>query len=424
MIIILEIINKYLWGITIILLVFSGCYFSKKLRFIQFDFRNMIKGFKKGKKNEISPFKTLMLTLGARIGVGSLAGVALAIYVGGPGTIFWMWISTIIVAPNAYVESFLAVLFHERIGKINEGGPSYYIDKGMKKRKLARLYSYIVLITYILGFLTIQSNTIAISFSNMLDANPLTIGIILAVITGFVIIKGTQNIIDVSSKIMPFIGIVYVGFSIYVIVSNIDKIPSILYLIVTNALNFKSAGLGILMPLIIGFQRGIFTNEAGIGSGAIAASTVDNDDAKGQGMIQVIGIYFATIILCTLTAFMVLLSDYYHINFGEINGIELTQYAFNYHLGDLGNLLLMLTIFIFAFSTIISGYYYGESSLKYLKKNISKFQIITLKLITVILLIIGSITNSMFLWNLVDIFVAIMGIINIYAIFKLRKKVT
>lgn len=422
-IIILEIINKYLWSITIILLVFSGCYFSKKLHFLQFNFKDMLLGFKKDRKTDISPFKTLMLTLGARIGVGSLAGVALAIYIGGPGTVFWMWLSTLIVAPNAYVESFLAVLFHERIGKMNEGGPSYYIDKGLKNKKLARLYSIIVLITYIVGFLTIQSNTIVVSFSNFIHVDPLIIGIALAIITGFVIIKGTQNIIDVSSKIIPFIGIVYVGISIYVLGCNFNKIPSTIYLIVRNALNFKSMGWGLLTPLIIGFQRGIFTNEAGIGSGAIAASTVDNDDAKGQGMIQVAGIYFATIILCTITAFMVLLSDYSQFNFNNINGIELTQYAFDYHLGTIGNLVLMLTIFIFAFSTIISGYYYGESSLKYLKRNASTSQILFLKLITVILLVVGGITNSMFLWNFVDIFVAIMGIINLYAIFRLRKKV-
>lgn len=422
-IIILTLINKSLWSITIVLLIFSGLYFTWRLKFIQFRIKDMFKGFKNRESSAASPFKVLMLTLGARIGIGSLAGVALAIYIGGPGTVFWLWIATIIVASNAYVESYLGVLFHEKHDGFNRGGPSYYIDKGLNNKALAKIYSIIVLITYILGFLTIQANTIAKSFQNFNNSNPLVIGILLAIISGFVIIRGTKGIIDVSSKIMPFIGILYIAVSIYVLGSNLDRLPDIFCLIITGAFDFKSVGMGILTPFIIGFQRGIFSNEAGVGSGAIAASTVDNDDARGQGMIQVAGIYFTTLVLCTITAFMVLLSNYQGMNLENINGIELTQYAFNYHLGNYGGVVLMITIFIFAFSTIISGYYYGETSFKYLKKDATSKEIMILKIITLILLIGGSIANSLFLWNLVDIFVAIMGMINIYAIFKLRSKV-
>ena len=423
MIIILADINKLLWGITTILLIGSGLYFSKKLKFIQFNIKEMIKGFKGSKDEKVSPFNTLMLTLAARIGVGSLAGVALAIYIGGPGTIFWMWISTLIVVPNAYVESFLGVLYHEKKDGFNQGGPSYYISKGLKKEKLAKLYAILIIVCYIFGFLTIQSNTISKSFSNLMGITPIVTGIIVAIITGLVIFKGVKGIIDVSSKIMPFIGILYVVMSCYILVVNIDQIPRVITLIVTEAFNYKSMGIGIITPFIIGFQRGIFSNEAGIGSGAIAAATVDNDDAKGQGMIQMAGIYFTSLVLCTLTALIIMLSDYNNIIFSNINGIELTQYALNYHLGPFGEILLLITIFIFAFSTIISGYYYGENSLKFLKKQVSKKDIISLKTITILLLIIGSVINPMFLWNSVDIFIAIMGIINIYAIIKLRNKV-
>lgn len=420
---ILSNINKILWGITTILLILSGLYFSKKLKFLQFNIGNMIKGFKGDKNQKVSPFETLMLTLGARIGVGSLAGVALAIYVGGPGTIFWMWIATIIVVPNAYVESFLGVLFHEKKGDFYQGGPHYYIDTGLKKKNLAKLYSILVIITYIFGFLTIQSNTIAKSFQNFNNSNPLVIGVAVALLTGYIILKGTKNIIDVSSKIMPFIGILYVGISIYIIATNISLLPNVFKTIVTEAFNVKAAGMGILTPFIIGFQRGIFSNEAGVGSGAIAAATVDNNDAKGQGMIQVAGIYFTTLILCTLTALIIMLSDYNMIDFTNINGIEITQYALNYHLGALGELVLMITIFIFAFSTIISGYYYGENSMRFLKKRVNSKDILGLKILTVILLIIGSVINSLILWNMVDILIAVMAMINIYAIFMLRDKV-
>ena len=295
--------------------------------------------------------------------------------------------------------------------------------KGLKKEKLAKLYAILIIVCYIFGFLTIQSNTISKSFSNLMGLAPIVTGIIVSIITGLVIFKGVKGIIDVSSKIMPFIGILYVVMSCYILVVNIDQIPRVITLIVTEAFNYKSMGIGIITPFIIGFQRGIFSNEAGIGSGAIAAATVDNDDAKGQGMIQMAGIYFTSLVLCTLTALIIMLSDYNNIIFSNINGIELTQYALNYHLGPFGEILLLITIFIFAFSTIISGYYYGENSLKFLKKQVSKKDIISLKTITILLLIIGSVINPMFLWNSVDIFIAIMGIINIYAIIKLRNKV-
>ncbi len=419
MIIILSIINKLLWGITTILLIVSGIYFSKKLKFLQFNIKEMIKGFKTNSKEKISPFKTLMLTLAARIGVGSLAGIALAIYIGGPGTIFWLWISTILVVPNAYVESFLGVLFHEKKEGIYTGGPSYYIEKGLKKIKLAKIYSLLVFVTYIFGFLTIQSNTIAKSLQNFNNSNPLIVGIIVAIITGITIFKGAESIINVSSKIMPFIGILYVSISIYILITNIGELPNVLYLIVSEAVNIKAMGVGIVTPFIIGFQRGIFSNEAGVGTGAIAASTVDNNDAKGQGMIQMAGIYFTSLVLCTLTALIILLSNYDTINFQNINGIELTQYALNYHLGSFGEIILLITVFIFAFSTIISGYYYGESSLEYLNKSKGKLNTLLLKTLTVVLLIIGSVVSPLILWDFVDIGVAIMAMINVYTIIKL-----
>ena len=420
-IIILSSINKILWGFTTILLITSGIYFSQKLKFLQFNIKEMIKGFKSNPKEKVSPFKTLMLTLAARIGVGSLAGIALAIYIGGPGTIFWLWISTIIVVPNAYVESFLGVLFHEKKNGMYTGGPSYYIEKGLKKKKLAKTYSILVFITYIFGFLTIQSNTIAKSFENFNNSNPLIVGVIVAIITGIIIFKGSESIINVSSKIMPFIGILYVSIAIYILINNIGQLPNVLYLIVSEAFNVKAMGIGIVIPFIIGFQRGIFSNEAGVGTGAIAASTVDNNDARGQGMIQIAGIYFTSLVLCTLTALIILLSNYSVSDFHNINGIEITQYALNNHLGFLGEIILLITIFIFSFSTIISGYYYGESSLNHLNNN--KGSKYVLKILTIILLILGSVIKPNILWDFVDIGIAIMAIINIYALVKLRDRI-
>ena len=422
-IIILADINKLLWGITTIMLFASGIYFSRKLGWLQFNFKNMFKGFVSDSKKEVTPFKTLMFTLAARIGVGSLAGVALAIYIGGPGTIFWIWLSTIIVVPNAYVESFLGVLFHEKKDGVYQGGPTYYIEKGLNKKWLAKLYAFLVLGSYIFGFLTIQSNTITKSFIKSFNTSPIIIGIIVAIITGLIIFKGTKGIIDASSKLMPFIAVIYIAVSLYIIGNNVNHLGHVFMTIVKGAFNFRSMGAGFLTTLIIGCQRGIFSNEAGIGSGAIAAALVDSDDAKGQGMIQVAGIYFTSLVLCTLTAFIIMLSNYNSLPYNNINGIELTQYALSYHLGNLGDIVLLITIFIFAFSTIITGYYYGENSLRFLKPNINNWEITFLKIITLLLLILGSLINSSILWNLVDIFIALMGIINIYAICKLRDKI-
>lgn len=418
----LSIINKLLWAITTVLLIASGIYFSKKLNFLQFNIRKMLRGFKGKSSEKISPFKTLMLTLAARIGVGSLAGIALAIYAGGPGTIFWLWVSTIIVSPNAYVESFLAVFFHKKRNNKYNGGPSYYIEQGLNKKRLAKLYAVLVFVIYIFGFLTIQSNTIAKSFENFNNSNPLVVGVIVAILTWLTIFKGSESIISISSKIMPFIGMLFITVSGYILVINIKMLPNVLYLIVSEAFNIKAMGIGIVVPFIIGFQRGIFSNEAGVGTGAIAAATVDNNDASGQGMIQILGIYFTSLVLCTLTALIILLSDYNINNFQNINGIELTQYALNYHLGSLGDIILLITIFIFAFSTIISGYYYGESSLEYLSGSVNNKHYL-LKGLTVVLLVIGSVVEPNILWNFVDIGISIMAIINIYALIKLRDKI-
>ena len=236
----LSIINKILWGITTVLLIVSGIYFSKKLNFLQFNVRRMSKGLQGKKDEKISPFKTLMLTLAARIGVGSLAGIALAIYTGGPGTIFWLWVSTVIVSSNAYAESFLAVLFHKTKDNKYNGGPSYYIDQGLNKKGLARVYAVLVFVTYIFGFLTIQSNTIAKSFENFNNSNPLIVGIIVAILTWLTIFKGSESIINISSKIMPFIGVLFITVSGYILVINIKMLPNIFYLIIREAFNIKS----------------------------------------------------------------------------------------------------------------------------------------------------------------------------------------
>ena len=236
--------------------------------------------------------------------------------------------------------------------------------------------------------------------------------------------KGLDRIVNITSKLVPVMGIGYIILSIGILILNIDKIPSVLWNIIESAFQTKAISGGIISTFIIGIQRGMFSTEAGLGTGAIASSCSHSENKIGLGLIQILGIYFTVFIVCTSTAFIILTSDYTHLNLENINGIELTQYALNYHLGKMGIIVLLLAVISLAYSTIVAGYYYGESNLKYLLKNVSKKHINILKAVTVLLLMIGSISSPTLLWNIVDILVAVLAIINMYALLRLRKEIT
>lgn len=419
-----EIINKILWAIATVFLVGGGLYFSFLYKFIQFDIKNMFKSFKKDDNSQITPFQTLTMALGARIGVGSLAGIALAIHIGGIGTVFWIWVSSIITSSNAFVESALAGIYRKKDKHECIGGPAFYIEKGLKSRKLACVYAMLVIVTYIFGFLTIQTNTIARSLDDMLNVSPLVIGIVVSLLAALIIFGGVKSIAKATSKLVPIMGIGYLLVGLVIVYNNISIIPEILFNIFKEAFNVKALGIGVLTSFVIGVQRGVFSNEAGIGTGAIASASTDSDNAIGQGLIQVIGIYFTSLVVCTVTAFIILTSNYNTISFENINGIEITSYALNYHMGDFGSIILVLAILFFSFSTIISGYYYGESNLRFLFPSGNKKMILVLKIITILLLVYGSVASPSSLWNAVDILVAIMAIINVISLFYLKDSVS
>lgn len=419
----LKIITDILWSTAIILLLGGGIYFTIKLSFPQFRLKKMIAGLKNDHNQEVSPFKSLTMSLAARIGVGSLAGIALAIYIGGPGTIFWIWVTSIFTSVNSFCESYLGAKYQEKDGNAYKGGPAFYIDKGLKNKKLARIYALLIIVSYVVGFLTIQANTITKSMQEYVSLPPIIIGIILALISGYIIWKGLDGIVAITSKMVPIMGGAYLITSLVIIFLNLKLLPGMIKLIISSAFNIKTAASGILSTFIIGIQRGIFSTEAGLGSGAIASSTSSVKNKIGLGLVQILGIYFTSFIICTSTAFIILMSDYTTINFQDINGIELTQYALSYHLGKFGIIFLILSIISFAFSTIIAGYYYGESNLKYLVKNLSNKKLNLFKCLTVILLIFGSVISPTILWNIIDILVACLAVINMYSLIKLRKEI-
>jgi AGCS family alanine or glycine:cation symporter len=417
-------IEKVLWAATTVILLTTGLYFTFKLNFVQFKIKDMLKSFKKSNDyNGISPFESLSMTLGARIGVGNLAGIALAIYYGGPGAIFWIWVSTIICSSNAFSESVLGVMYRKKDNNEYVGGPSYYIEYGIKKRMLGKIYAIALIFAYIIGFLTVQSNTIVKSINEIYDYNPINIALIISGLTIVIIIKGLKRIANFSSKLVPIMTIWYILTCLYIIIININEMPQVIFLIVKGAFNPKSMTLGFITPLIIGFQRGIFSNEAGLGTGAIASATTNTDSPTKQGFLQVFGIYIETLVLSSMTAFIIILSNYNMTSWNNINGIEITQAAFTYHLGGIGNYVVMLAIFLFAFSTIITGYYYGESNLKFLFNRINKKSLLLFKIAVVVILLIGGIASPKIIWLIADIFVVILGIINAYALFFLRREV-
>lgn len=417
----LKIIDSILWAIATIFIVYSGIYYTFKLKFVQFRIKDMLSNlYSKKNNNGITPFESLMVVLGGRIGVGSIAGIALSIYLGGVGSIFWLWIIGIISAPLAFSETVLGVKYQIKTKNEIYGGPSYYLKK-LNKNKLSKLYAYLIIFSYIGGFLSIQANTITTSITTYINIPGIIIGIILGIISLYIILGGIKNISNVSKYLVPIMTLIYVITSLIIIILNMNLIPNIFKTIFIEAFNFKSLGFGIIGSMIIGVQRGIFSNEAGLGTGAIAASAVEIDYPARQGFVQMIGIYITTFLICTSTAIVILSTNVSGNN--VINGIELTQQAFINHLGNFGNIIVIISIILFAFSTVLSGYYDGESSIKFLFPNISKRKILILKIITFLIIIIGSITKANVLWNIVNILSALLAIINIYSIMKLKSKV-
>ncbi len=364
-----------------------------------------------------------MTSLAGRIGVGSIAGVSLSIYVGGVGSIFWMWISTFFCSIITYIEVVLGVKYKVWRGDVSYGGPSYYIRDGLCNRVLGGIYSILIIVSYIFCFLSIQSNTIAKSLISILHFSVSVIGLCICVVTFFCISGGFKKIVNVSMKLVPVMSLIYIGSSVVVLVMNFDKIGPVLFNILRSAFNFRSFFGGFIPMFIVGVQRGIFSNEAGIGTSSIVCSSSDSDDYKTLGYTQMFGVYVTTFIICTATAIIILFSDYGGLVLSDINGIELASYAFNYHFGNIGTYILIVSIILFSFSTIITGYYYGESSFNYFFSKLNDKYIFVLRIITIIILFFGCIVSSGLLWDIVDTLVGIVVLINLYAIWKLKDDV-
>ena len=399
--------------IGILVLIISGIYFGIKLKFKHLNIFRAIRIISR-REEGISSFSSLCISLASRIGVGSLSGVAISIYIGGIGSIFWMWIITLICSSNTMIESMLSIRYRVKKNNYYEGGPFFYIEKGLNNKLLAIIYALVFVITYGIVFLSIQTNTISKVVNEIVPINGLIVGIIISILTFLIIFKGIKEISSVISKLIPIIALLYINTCLIVIFKNINLIDDIILLIIKEAFNLKSFVIGF----IVGSTKSIFSTEAGLGTGAIACSITSNAIEEEQGLVQVFGIFFDTFVVSTLTAFVILLTPKININIS--NGIELTRYAFIYHLGKYGGLILTISIILFAFSTIISGYYYGEVALKYITK---KNNTILLKVITILIILISTVISPTIIWDFIDIFIVILAIINSISLIMLRKKI-
>lgn len=400
------------WYITSIFIIYSGFKYTKMYRFIQLNIKKIISAINSKSNNDVSPLSSLSISLAAKIGVGSLSGVALALYYGGVGSIFWMCVISLLVSINTYVECILGIKYREKVDGNYIGGPSYYIKKCLGNKYLAILYGILIIITYSGLFLSIQSNTIVNVISEFKIDNNLII-FLLTISILIIIIKGINSIVFVDSILVPVMILLYFLIGIYALFTS-NNLIYIFKEMLSEAFNLKT----IIPVFLIGMQRAIFISESGIGTSAISASTCDNDPKK-QGMLEVLGIHITTFIICFTTFIIIVTSNYSVIDFNDVNGIDLVMYAFNYHFGNLGKILLSIITILFAISTIISGYLFGENNLKIFTN--SKVIIFIFKLIVLIIIFVSGYIKPSILWNLTDYFIALLAIINISSILKIEK---
>ncbi|MGL4992606.1 MAG: alanine/glycine:cation symporter family protein [Bacteroidales bacterium] len=418
-------LNDYLWSyIMIALLIGTAIWFTIKTRAVQVsNFKEMIRLLSESnnstKKSEgISSFKAFTISLASRVGTGNLAGVATAIAIGGPGAIFWMWIIAILGASSGFIEATLAQIFKHREGKEYVGGPAYYMQKGLGKRWMALLFSLIITITFGLVFNSVQSNTIALAFSESFNIDPIWSGVGITALTSMVIFGGIRRIANVSGILVPFMAIAYILLAITVVILNYDKIPEMFTLIIKSAMGWQEAAAGTVgAALMQGIRRGLFSNEAGMGSAPNAAAAAAVSHPVKQGLIQALGVFVDTLLICSCTAFIVLLS---HENFdSSVKGIQLTQAALVSEIGIFGSYFISIAILFFAFSSIIGNYYYGEANIKFLsskRKWINGYRVGVTAMV-----MIGSLVSLETVWNLADLMMGIMALINIVAILQLGK---
>lgn len=419
--------NDLIWSQYLIgLLLTAGIFFTISSKFVQLRmlpemFRALVEKpetLKSGEKG-ISPFQAFAISAGSRVGTGNIAGVATAIVLGGPGAVFWMWIIAFIGAASAFIEATLAQVYkvHDKEGGFR-GGPAYYITKGLNQKWLGITFAVLITVTFAFVFNTVQSNTIAESLRTQYHISPVITGIILAIITAIIIFGGVRSIATLSSLIVPIMAIVYIGIVLVILLMNFDQIIPMIGTIIKSAFGMEQvAGGAVGTAILQGIKRGLFSNEAGMGSAPNAAATAAVPHPVKQGLLQSLGVFFDTMLVCTATAIMILL--YSGLKFGEKapQGVEVTQSALNEHLGSPGGIFLTVAITLFAFSSVVGNYYYGQSNIEFLSKN--KAILFIFRCLVVVLVFVGAVVKTETVWSTADLFMGLMAIVNLVSIIGL-----
>lgn len=433
--IIISEVNDFLWTyILIAVLVGCGLWFTWRTRFVQFRMlKEMVRllgdsSVKHPGHKHISSFQAFAVSVATRVGTGNLAGVATAIAIGGPGAVFWMWIIALIGSATAFVESTLAQLFKLRHKDSFIGGPAYYIQKGMHNRWMSALFAILITITFGLSYNSIQSNTICQAMNEAFGWNQVLTGFVLVVMSLAIVFGGIQRIAKVSSVIVPVMAIGYFILAFIIVLMNIHLIPHVFKVIISNAFGLEQiTGGGLGATMMNGIKRGLFSNEAGEGSAPNVAATASVSHPVKQGLIQALGVFTDTLLVCSCTAFIILISGLYAHT--ELNGIALTQSALQSEIGSSGPIFIAIAIFLFAFSSIIGNYYYGEANIRFLFGRKEENNNGKLKSILFIyrlcsggvLVMFGALASLEIVWNLGDLCMALLTACNLIAILVLGK---
>ncbi|MEY9214844.1 alanine:cation symporter family protein [Thermobifida halotolerans] len=425
----LGVVNDQLWTfVAIPLLVVVSLYFTVRSKAVQLRLvpemaRTMFEpsGTAPDGKKAISSFQAFSVSAAARVGTGNVAGVAIAIALGGPGAVLWMWVMGIIAGSAAFVESTLAQLYKVRDRAGYRGGPAYYMLYGLRSRWLGAVFAVVTIFTFGFVFTSVQANSIVAAVSNSVStatgaeaASWLApaIGVGLVVLIGAIVLGGVRRIAHVAQTAVPFMALIYLLMGIAVVAMNIDRVPAVLADIVASAFGLREIGAaGVGTAIMMGIRRGLFSNEAGMGSAPNAGATAAVSHPVKQGLTQTFGVYFDTLVVCSITAFIILVSNPVY---GEEVGASLTQNALEANLGTWSLHMLTLIIFLLAFTSALGNYYYGESNLWFLT---SKPALMTAyRAVFLLMLFIGSVASLSLVWTMADVTMGVMVVLNLAAI--------
>ncbi|MBW1603719.1 alanine:cation symporter family protein [Streptomyces sp. JJ66] len=416
-------LNDVFWTYLLIPLVaVAGLYFTFRSRGAQLRlFPDMLRVFKAKTTGGVSPFGAFTISAAARIGTGNVAGVATAITLGGPGAVFWMWMMALIGGASAFVESVLAQLYKARGRQPGtyRGGPAYYMERALGKRWLGVLFAVLITLTFGFVLTAVQSNTIAVAVDGSLDVgagwfSPV-LGISLAALLALTVFFGVKRLAAVTSALVPVMAGLYLVLGAVIVALNADMVPGMLADIVGGAFGFREvAGGAIGTAILQGVRRGMFSNEAGMGSSPNAAAAAETSHPVKQGLVQTFGVYFDTLIVCTITAFVVLSAN---PTLGQRGSADVTQTAFAETLGAWGGHALTVIVFLLAFSSMIGNYYYGESNVRFLTGS---DRVMTAYRGAVLLCVaLGAMGSVKLVWSLGDITMGAMAMVNLLSILPL-----